>query len=67
MQPDSPTPPQPTPPTEPSILEEMAALTGLFNPEIIWKEEELLDKIDEQEAQRLAAASPPTEPPVSQP
>ena len=62
MQPDSPTPPQPTPPTEPSVLEEMAALTALFNPEIIWKEEELLDTMDEQEAQRLAAASIPTTP-----
>jgi len=58
MQSDSPLPPQPTPPTEPSILEEMAALTGLFNPEIIWKEEELLDDMDEQEARRAAALPP---------
>jgi hypothetical protein len=65
MQSDSPLPPQPTPPTEPSILEEMAALTGLFNPEIIWKEEELLDDMDEQEAQRAAASS--TKPATGQP
>jgi hypothetical protein len=58
MQPDSPLPPATTPPTEPSILEEMAALTGLFNPEIIWREEELLDDMDEQEAQRAAAPAP---------
>jgi hypothetical protein len=66
MQPDSSLPPNATPPTEPSILEEMAALTGLFNPEIIWKEEELLDDMDEQEAQRAAAASS-TEPATGQP
>ena len=67
MQPDSSTPPQSTPPTEPSILEEMAALTALFNPEIIWKEEELLDTMDEQEAQRLAAAPTATTPTPGQP
>ena len=67
MEPDSPLLPHATPPTEPSILEEMAALTGLFNPEIIWKKEELLDDLDEQEAQRAAATSPSTEPPVGQP
>jgi hypothetical protein len=66
MQPDSPLPPQPTPATEPSILEEMAALTGLFNPEIIWKEEELLDDMDAQDAQRAADAAS-TEPPTGQP
>ena len=67
MQPDSTTPPQPTPPTEPSLLEEMVALTGLFNPERIWQEEALLDDMDEQEAQRAAetdkAAGPATEQP----
>ena len=62
MQPDSPLPPSTTPPTEPSILEEMAALTGLFNPEIIWKEEELLDDMNEQEAQRAAEAAKTTGP-----
>lgn len=54
MQPDTPIPPDTNPPTEPSILEEMAALTGLFNPEKIWQEEELLDDMDEQEAQQSA-------------
>jgi hypothetical protein len=67
MQPDSPLPPQSTPLTQPSILEEMAALTGLFNPEIIWKEEELLDDMDEQEAQRATAPAAPTEPAIDQP
>ena len=62
MQPHSPLPPQSTPPAEPSILEEMAALTGLFNPELIWKEEEILDTMDEQEAQRAAEPPHPTEP-----
>lgn len=58
MQPDSPLPPTPTPPTEPSTLEEMAALTGLFNPEIIWKKEELLDDMEEQAAQGAAGPAP---------
>ncbi|MDO7885451.1 hypothetical protein [Hymenobacter cheonanensis] len=66
MQPDSPLPPNPNPPAEPSILEEMAALTGLFNPEIIWKEEELLDDMDEQEARQAAAQETPTTPPTDQ-
>jgi hypothetical protein len=59
MQPDSPLPPQPTPPTEPSILEEMAALTGLLNPEIIWKEEEMLDDLDGQEDQDTPGSAEP--------
>ena len=50
MQPDLSTLPQPTLPTEPSILEEIAALSGLFNPERIWQEEALLDDMDKQEA-----------------
>ena len=67
MQPDSPLPPQSTPPTEPSVLEEMAALTGLFNPEKLWQEEELLDDMDEQEAQRAAEPGAPTEPTTDHP
>lgn len=59
MQPDSPLPPDTNPPTEPSMLEEMAALTGLFNPEIIWKEEVILDTLDEQAA---TSAPPPANP-----
>jgi hypothetical protein len=35
----------PEQPAKPSLLEEMAALTGLFNPEVIWHEEEVLDKL----------------------
>ena len=56
MQPDS---PHPTPPTEPSVLEELAALTGLFNPETIWHEEEKLDDMDDQELARQQAQTPP--------
>jgi hypothetical protein len=48
-------------------LEEMAALTGLFNPEKIWQEEELLDDIDEQEAARGAEPAPSAEPTTDQP
>jgi hypothetical protein len=62
MQPDSTIPPSSNPPTEPDLLENMAALTGLFNPEIIWKEEAMLDTLDEQEAVRAAEPSAPTEP-----
>jgi hypothetical protein len=41
----------------------MAALTGLFNPEIIWKKEELLDDLDEQEATPPKLAAPTTDQP----
>jgi len=57
MQPDSPLPPQSTPATEPSLLEELTALTGLFNPEIIWQEEEKIDDLDEQAELREQAAA----------
>lgn|GEM_PF-2202342 len=57
MQPDSSLPPQPTPHPEPSLLEEMTALTGLFNPEIIWHEEEKIDDLDEQAELREQAAA----------
>jgi hypothetical protein len=67
MQPDSPLPPHSTPPTEPSILEEMAALTGLLNPEIIWKEEELLDDLDGPETQDPAKSAALTEPTTDHP
>lgn len=60
MQPDSPLPPDTNPPTEPSMLEEMAALTGLFNPEVIWKEEAILDTLDEQDAAGTPAPAAPT-------
>ncbi|GAA4508755.1 hypothetical protein GCM10023172_41390 [Hymenobacter ginsengisoli] len=67
MQPDSPLPPDTNPRTEPSILEEMAALTGLFNPEIIWQEEEILDDMDEQDAASAAEHAAPTGPATDQP
>jgi hypothetical protein len=54
-------------PTEPSMLEDMAALTGLFNPELIWRKEEVLDKLDEQAAQEAADASAVPAPPASEP
>ncbi|MGI4760897.1 MAG: hypothetical protein ACRYF0_09335 [Janthinobacterium lividum] len=57
MQPGSPLPPQSTLPAEPSILGELAACTGLLNSEIIWKEEALLDDMDEQETQWTAASA----------
>lgn len=63
MQSDSPLPPQsqPTPPGQPGILEEMAALTGLFNPEIIWEEETLLDDMDEQDSLHPGRPGAPAE------
>jgi len=35
----------------------MTALTGLFNPEIIWHEEEKIDDLDEQAERREQAAA----------
>lgn len=52
----------PTPPEQPAadpLLEELAALTGLFNPERIWQEEELLDDMEEKEAQSSAEPAAP--------
>jgi hypothetical protein len=54
-------------PTEPSMLDDMVALTGLFNPELIWHEEEALDKLDEQAAQEAADTAAPTVPPAPEP
>jgi hypothetical protein len=62
MQPDSPFPPAADQPTEPSILDDLVALTSLFNPEQIWHEEEILDKLDEQ-ARAEASPAPPTSEP----
>jgi len=64
MQPDSDLPPRPT---EPDFLEEMAALTGLFNPEIIWQEEAMLDTLDQQEAARANEPAELSEPAADQP
>jgi hypothetical protein len=47
----------PTPPEQPAadpLLEELVAFTGLFNPERIWQEEEVLDDMEEKEAQSSA-------------
>jgi hypothetical protein len=40
------------------VLEELATLTGLFNPETIWHEEEKLDDMDDQELARQAPPAP---------
>ncbi len=59
-----PLPPDAEQPTETSLLDDLAALTSLFNPEVIWHEEEVLDKLDEQAAQE-ASAAPTTPAPAS--
>ncbi len=59
MQPDSPLPPDAERPTEPSVLDDLVALTGLFNPEQIWREEEILDKLDEQAREEASRDLPP--------
>lgn len=43
-------PPRPEQPADDHFLEDLAAMTGLFNPERIWQEEELLDDLEEKEA-----------------
>ncbi len=63
----NPLPPDAEKPTEPSLLEELAALTGLFNPTNIWHEEEILDTMDEQEAARAATEAEAPTPPSEQP
>ena len=52
--------PDPTPetPADDHLLEELAALTGLFNPTIIWQQEELLDDMDEQATQETQPKKP---------
>jgi len=62
MQPDSPLPPDPERPTEPNLLNDLVAMTSLFNPEQIWHEEELLDTLDEQAREEAAPAPPTSEP-----
>lgn len=62
MQPDSPLPSDAERPTEPSVLDDLVALTGLFNPEQIWREEEILDKLDEQAREEASSAPPASEP-----
>jgi hypothetical protein len=42
--------PRPEQPADDHLLENLAALTGLFNPERIWQEEQLLDDMAEKEA-----------------
>ena len=36
-------------PADDHLLEELAALTGLFSPEVLWHTEEKLDELTEQE------------------
>ncbi|MGI4867441.1 MAG: hypothetical protein ACRYFZ_26215 [Janthinobacterium lividum] len=52
-------PPRPAQPADDHLLEELAALTGLFNPERIWQEEEILDDMEQQET---PPSTKPTEP-----
>ena len=62
------TPPTPPPggelPTDDSLLNELAALTGLFNPERIWQEEEMLDDMDEREQTQGHPGPHPDAPPL---
>lgn len=46
------------PPAEDQWLENLASVTGLFNPEVIWQEEEQLDDLEQQSPQEV---SEPTE------
>jgi hypothetical protein len=43
---------------EDNLLEELAALTGLFNPENIWKLEEKRESLNEEEEQQPTASEP---------
>ena len=47
-------------PGEDHFLEDLAALAGLLNPEVIWQQEIRLDKMAEEEA-RLPAKPQPRE------
>ncbi|QKG53470.1 hypothetical protein [Hymenobacter sp. BRD67] len=49
-------------PADDHLLEDLAALTSLFNPVEIWHEEEKLDDLDDQEKAALNAPQPPTAP-----
>jgi len=46
-------PPRPEQPADDHFLEDLAAMTGLFNPGQIWQQEELLDDMEEKEATPL--------------
>ena len=46
-------------PAEDHLLEDLTALTGMFNPEIIWQEKEQLD--DQEEEQEKARDQAPEE------
>jgi hypothetical protein len=45
-------PPNPnaTPPADDHLLEDLVSFTGLFNPEVLWQQEEKLDDLEDQEA-----------------
>ncbi len=50
------------------LLEELAALTGLFSPTVLWHTEEKLDDLDDQAAREEAKLQKPAqhpEPPIS--
>lgn len=40
-------PPDPSHTSNDGFLEDLAALTGMLNPEVIWQQEEKLDELEE--------------------
>jgi hypothetical protein len=54
-----PTPHSPKSPTDDHLLEDLAAMTGLLNPERIWQEEQQLDDLHEVHA---GQGHPPAQP-----
>ena len=48
----------PEPPADDHLLEHLAALTGLLNPERIWQEEQQLDELDESQADERHPPAP---------
>ena len=48
----------PEPPADDHLLEDLAAVTGLLNPERIWQEELQLDDLDEARAKQEQTPAP---------
>ena len=51
-------PPDDDKPADDHLLEDLAALTGLFSPSVLWHTEEKLDDLNEQAALEEAARLP---------
>ena len=49
----------PESPDDDHLLEDLAAMTGLLNPERIWQEEEQLDELNESPANEALTSTPP--------